>query len=112
MSIAFTKIPEDFDVANLIDAKHARLFDQGLDEADFDRVAGHLVATLKDMQVPQNLIDEVVGVVGPLRGVFEQGAVKAAQRKKQRQIKSGLAAGAVVAAVAATYLAVVGGSAN
>ncbi|MDI9356657.1 MAG: group 1 truncated hemoglobin [Chitinophagaceae bacterium] len=31
-----------------------------LTEAHFNAVAGHLVATLKELRVPQNLIDEVV----------------------------------------------------
>jgi methyl-accepting chemotaxis protein len=35
-------------------------------KADFDRVAGHLVASLAELHVPQPLIDEVVGAVAPL----------------------------------------------
>lgn len=73
MRIAFTGIPEGLDVANLVLTKHARLFRMGIDENTFDQVAGHLVATLKNLGVPSNLIDEVVGVVGPLRPVFAQG---------------------------------------
>jgi methyl-accepting chemotaxis protein len=34
--------------------------------ADFNRVAGHLVASLAELKVPQPLIDEVVGAVAPL----------------------------------------------
>jgi hypothetical protein len=48
------------------------LISKGLDETDFDAVAGHLVATLVSLEVPQELIDEAVGVVGPLRGIFEK----------------------------------------
>ncbi|MGE0679652.1 MAG: group 1 truncated hemoglobin [Candidatus Binatia bacterium] len=33
----------------------------------FDRVAGHLVATLQSLGVAQSLIDEVVSAVGPLK---------------------------------------------
>lgn len=39
---------------------HAKL--EGLNEDHFNAVAGHLVATLNDLNVPQNLIDEVVAV--------------------------------------------------
>ena len=34
----------------------------------FDRVAGHLVATLQSLGVAQPLIDEVVAGVAPLKG--------------------------------------------
>lgn len=55
-----------------IAAAHSRLIrDKGLGVAHFDLVAGHLVAALQQLTVPQPLIDEVVGVVGPLRPVFE-----------------------------------------
>lgn len=47
------------------------LFHQGLDENDFDAVAGHLVGTLEKLGLEKEQIDEVVGVVGPLRGIFE-----------------------------------------
>jgi hemoglobin len=49
---------------------HSRLFDKGLNEKHFDMVATHLVQTLKDMGVEQNLVNEVVAVVGPLRPAF------------------------------------------
>lgn len=39
---------------------HAKL--EGLNEDHFGAVAGHLVATLQELSVPQNLIDEVVQV--------------------------------------------------
>ena len=39
--------------------------------AHFDLVAGHLVASLQDLKVPANLIDEVVAIVVPLRSIFE-----------------------------------------
>jgi hemoglobin len=49
---------------------HSRLFDKGLNEKHFDMVASHLVQTLKDMGVEQNLVNEVAAVVGPLRPAF------------------------------------------
>ncbi len=38
----------------------------GIEQAHFDRVAAHLVASLAELKVPQSLIDEVVGAVAPL----------------------------------------------
>jgi hemoglobin len=55
-------------------SKHARLFGMGLNETHFDRVAGHLVATLQELGVDPALVEEAVSIVGPLRGVFEEGA--------------------------------------
>ena len=37
-----------------------------ISKADFDRVAGHLVASLTELKVPGSLINEVVGAVAPL----------------------------------------------
>ncbi|MDT8399753.1 MAG: group 1 truncated hemoglobin [Pseudomonadales bacterium] len=37
--------------------------DMHLTEAHFNAVAGHLVATLEELKVPQNLIDEVMAIV-------------------------------------------------
>ena len=78
LKLAFTKVPESIDVPKLMLDKHARLFAMGLNETHFDIVAGHLVGALESLSVPQPLIDEVVGIVGPLRPVFEEGAKKAA----------------------------------
>jgi len=77
LEIAFTKIPDDLDVAGMMHDKHARLFDQGLNESHFDSVAGHFVATLEHLQVPQEHIDSAVAIVVPLRPIFVQGAINA-----------------------------------
>mmetsp|Transcript_38874 Transcript_38874/g.57199 ORF Transcript_38874/g.57199 Transcript_38874/m.57199 type:complete len:318 (+) Transcript_38874:27-980(+) len=85
--IALSKIPEDLDVAGLMLAKHQMLFDEkGLNETHFDMVAGHLVGALAGLDVPKDLIDEVVGVVGPLRPVFEKGA-ELALAKRSKEVK-------------------------
>jgi len=39
----------------------------GIGDDDFNRVAGHLIDTLAQLGVPQALIDQIVGVVAPLR---------------------------------------------
>jgi len=41
-----------------------------IEQRHFDRVAGHLVATLKALGVAQSIIDEVVGAVAPLAEVI------------------------------------------
>jgi len=40
---------------------------RGITDADFDRVAMHLVETLAELGVPATMIDQIVGRVGPLR---------------------------------------------
>lgn len=82
LTIAFTHIPEDLDVAKLIAEKHMKLFEKGLNETHFDLVAGHLVATLEHLNVPKSEIEEVVGIVGSLREVFESNAKKVEARKE------------------------------
>lgn len=80
MKIAFSQIPEDFDVREFLLQKHSRLFNNmGLNETHFDRVAVHFVAALKHLNVDQNLIDEAVAIIGPLRSVFEEGAKEASK---------------------------------
>jgi hemoglobin len=72
MIMAFTDIPEDYDVAAFIIERHYRLFKIGLNETHFDLLAGHLVAALQQMSVAQTLIDEVVQRLVPFRKVFER----------------------------------------
>ena len=61
---------------------HKKLLADGLDETHFDVVAKHLVAALASLNVPQPLIDEVVGRV--VRASFQQAAAeyRAAQAAK------------------------------
>lgn len=46
---------------------HAHLVAKGLDDSHFDAVAENLVITLKELNVPQELIDQVLAIVGPTR---------------------------------------------
>lgn len=82
MGIAFTAVPDNFDVNHLILVRHKHLFDKGLDETYYDRVMEHFSGTLKDMNVAPDVIEEACKVVLPLRAVFEQGAVEAKERQK------------------------------
>ncbi|MCH8095840.1 MAG: group 1 truncated hemoglobin [Proteobacteria bacterium] len=46
---------------------HASLVENGLDDSHFDAVAGHLQATLTELDVPGDLIDEVMTLAGGTR---------------------------------------------
>lgn len=75
LKVAFTEIPDDMDIIAIMIEKHAALFrDKGLNADHFDIVAGHLVAACKDLGVSDELVEEAVGIVVPLRIAFEQGA--------------------------------------
>jgi hemoglobin len=82
MTIAFTKIPDTLDVNKFMFDKHEKLFLMGLNAQHFDAVAGHFIATLDGMGVEQKLIDEAVGIIAPLRPIFEEGAAKAKRREE------------------------------
>lgn len=103
MSIAFTAIPNNFNVHDLLLNRHERLFDAGLSEVHFDVVAGHFEETLKEMNVDRELIDEALEVVKPLRANFKEGARKAKERKRtaayHRRLVTVAAAALVVVAV-------------
>ena len=85
LSLALTEVPEDVDVPKFILEKHQKLFSIGLNESHFDMVAGHLVATLQELQVRTALIDEIIATIAPLRSVFEQGAKQFVERSKEWQ---------------------------
>jgi hypothetical protein len=80
--IAFTAVPDNFDVEKLILVRHQHLFDQGLDETYFDHTVEIFVETLQELKVDPELIDEAKAVIHPLRNFFEEGAQLARQRKK------------------------------
>ena len=46
---------------------HASLVENGLDDSHFDAVAGHRQATLTELDVPGDLIDEVMTLAGGTR---------------------------------------------
>jgi len=76
MRMAFTEVPADIDVGRYMFAKHYKLFIKGLNETHFDLVAGHFVGTLQKLEVPNDMIDEAVGKIAPLRPIFEKGISK------------------------------------
>lgn len=66
MTMAFGG-PSFYSGRDLRDA-HAKLVEEkGLSDEHFDAFASHLVGTLEAMEVPQELIDQVVAIVGPTK---------------------------------------------
>ncbi len=55
----------------MAEAHAALIRDKGLNETHFDLVAGHLVASLEELKVEDDLIAEVLELVAPLRSIFE-----------------------------------------
>lgn len=65
---------------------HVRLFRKlGLNASHFDLVAGCLVASMNELNVPADLQKECLAIVGPLRVAFEQGATLADREKEEKQ---------------------------
>jgi len=100
MSIAFTEVPKNFDVAKLILTRHKYLYDQGLNETHFDIVAKHFTDTLEEMDVEPDLVKEALEVVMPLRGPFKEGARQARERKEAAAFRSRVRKAVVVAILA------------
>lgn len=55
--------PSNYTGQDMRDA-HAPLVKKGLNESHFNAVAGHLQATLEEMEVPADLIGEVMAIAG------------------------------------------------
>ncbi len=66
---------------------HARLFDKGLNETHFDMVAGHLVSSLKELGIPEDIVQDIVQVVVPLRQIFESEAQDRIRRSENKKKK-------------------------
>jgi hemoglobin len=49
---------------------HARLVENGLNDSHFDAVKGHIETTLKELNVEQSLIDEVLGITESTRNMY------------------------------------------
>jgi hemoglobin len=62
------------DVEYMIE-KHRKLFvSKGLNASHFDKVGGHIVASLQNLHIAPALLEEVGATVAPLRAAFEKGA--------------------------------------
>jgi truncated hemoglobin YjbI len=82
LKLLFTQIPEDLDLAKYMIDTHARLWDKGLDGSTFDAVGAHVVEVCQEMQVPEDVMKDIVSVVGGLRSVFAEEGERIANLKK------------------------------
>lgn len=58
--------PKEYSGKDMREA-HAPLVEKGLNDSHFDAVAGHLDATLRELNVPDDLIGEVMAIAGSTR---------------------------------------------
>ncbi|EEC48823.1 predicted protein [Phaeodactylum tricornutum CCAP 1055/1] len=85
MSVAFTKVPDNFDLASMILRQHRRFFEMGMTEFHFDIFVGHFKAAFQTLNVEAELVDEASTVIRSLRPAFVQGAM---QEKERRNAKT------------------------
>jgi truncated hemoglobin YjbI len=71
VSMAFGSKGKKYSGQDMFKVHEAMIREQGLGLAHFDAVAGHLVAAMKQLNVPQPLIDEAAAIVMTLRPVFD-----------------------------------------
>jgi hypothetical protein len=102
--IAFTAVPDNFDVEKLILVRHEHLFDKGLDETYFDHTVEIFVETLQELKVDPGLIEEAKAVISPLRKYFEEGAELARQRQKKAMQQQAIKRASIVIVVATIAL--------
>jgi truncated hemoglobin YjbI len=72
MRYAFSAGKFEYNFKSIGDA-HSHLFAMKLGAHHFDYVAENLVATLKSLNVPDDIQTDVVAVVVPLRQIFVDG---------------------------------------
>lgn len=102
MSIAFSDVPNTFDIDRLILEKHAKLFEEkGMDGSHYDVVMEHFEGTLKDLKVDPQAAAEAAASVAGLKAAFQRGAVKAEEAKRSRIRNRRIALVALIAAAAA-----------
>lgn len=58
--------PNDYTGKDMREA-HKRLVEQGLNDSHFDAVAENLIKALNELSVPQELIDQIVGIAAGTR---------------------------------------------
>lgn len=81
LSFAFTTVPENFDIEDLLLTRHKSLFDDGMCETQFDIVMEHFVSTLTELHVATPVINDAQRGIAPLRDIFQRGADEARRRK-------------------------------
>lgn len=100
MSVAFANVPDELDMTNLVLSKHRWLFDMGMTEKHYDAMMQHFVETLKEINIAQELIDEALFMLSPMRPIFVQGAVLAQSRRQAKRRMHNLQMTAMIAVVA------------
>jgi hypothetical protein len=98
--IVFSHVPANFDLESLLLTTHCKLFDDGLSEYHFDLVTEHFTATLNEMKVEPQLIQEAVEVMAPVRNIFVKGAEQARQRRYLFRRNHHVVVGVLVSALA------------
>lgn len=56
---------------------HFRMFDLGMKEGHFDLILGHLVISMKELNVNEAVVHDVVRIIAQFRQVFEAGSTEA-----------------------------------
>lgn len=84
LSMAFAyKVPQGETLHRRLFKAHKRLFAKGLNEFHYDKVAGHLVASLKELLVDRSVIQDVISVLLPFRELFEEDSETRKKVKKR-----------------------------
>ena len=86
MRFALTGIPPNVDVGKFMATKHVALFRKGLSCDDFDNFAEVLQGVLKDLKVNDDVVEEVLVNVLPLRAVFAVEVQKVANAKQAQAL--------------------------
>ena len=70
MKYAFGGAPQ-WTGKSILDAHRHLIKEQGLNLTHYDAVAGHFVATLQELGVPEDLLNEAAGIVLTTRPIFD-----------------------------------------
>jgi len=88
MRVAFGGDASAYGGRGIFAAHKNLMLEKGLDERHFDCVAENLVATLRELRVAEDVVDDVVAVVSPLRELFDHEKneeFKAAEAARERE---------------------------
>ena len=88
MRVAFGGDASAYGGRGIFAAHKNLMLEKGLDERHFDCVAENLVATLRELRVAKDVVDDVVAVVSPLRELFDHEKneeFKAAEAARERE---------------------------
>ena len=75
-TMAFTRVPDDLDLEQLILTTHRRAFDMGLNVRHFDRFQEQLRLTLESRGFEPSIVEEVEEAMAPLRKLFSKHSLR------------------------------------